>query len=172
MGAVGREDVDRAWPGREEIPFLIDPVMPSGAPFLFFVHGVGVEEDSALGESTTAVQIVSHPDRVGRAAQAAPRHGPANSGITSAAASKSTRRTWVEKRKVSMGAKPTRRPSSPSPSRCTPPRALDECGSVTCRMCRPQTLTPFVCDAIAPGSTVLTDGWAGYDRIASAATDR
>jgi len=26
--------------------------------------------------------------------------------------------------------------------------------------------------AIAPGSTVLTDGWAGYDLIASAATDR
>jgi transposase-like protein len=26
-------------------------------------------------------------------------------------------------------------------------------------------LTPFVCDAITPGSTVLTDGWAGYDRI-------
>ena len=27
------------------------------------------------------------------------------------------------------------------------------------------SLTPFVCDAIAPGSTVLTDGWAGYDHI-------
>lgn len=27
------------------------------------------------------------------------------------------------------------------------------------------SLTPFVCDAITPGATVLTDGWAGYDHI-------
>ena len=27
------------------------------------------------------------------------------------------------------------------------------------------SLTPFVCDMIAPGSVVRTDGWPGYDRI-------
>jgi transposase-like protein len=27
------------------------------------------------------------------------------------------------------------------------------------------SLTPFVCDAIEPGSIVRTDGWSGYDRI-------
>lgn len=27
------------------------------------------------------------------------------------------------------------------------------------------SLTPFVCDAIEPGSVVRTDGWPGYDRI-------
>lgn len=27
------------------------------------------------------------------------------------------------------------------------------------------SLTPFVCDAIVPGSVVCTDGWSGYDRI-------
>ena len=27
------------------------------------------------------------------------------------------------------------------------------------------SLTPFVCDMIAPGSIVRTDGWRGYDRI-------
>ena len=28
-----------------------------------------------------------------------------------------------------------------------------------------ESLTPFVCDAIEPGSVVRTDGWPGYDRI-------
>lgn len=27
------------------------------------------------------------------------------------------------------------------------------------------SLRPFVCDMVAPGSTVLTDGWSGYSRL-------
>jgi transposase-like protein len=31
--------------------------------------------------------------------------------------------------------------------------------------CSSESLTPFVCDAVAPGSTVFTDGWLGYSDL-------
>jgi transposase-like protein len=46
------------------------------------------------------------------------------------------------------------------------PRGFGRVGSVESRMSRPAACPPFVCEVVAPGSVVHTDGWRGYSQLA------